>query len=81
MSNQALISKIYFPRVFIPLGAIGALLLDLSLSLGLLVLLMFYYRWPVSAKLLWLPVFIMTAVLAASGAGLILPLSTSVSTT
>ncbi len=72
VSNQALISKVYFPRVFIPLGAIGALLLDLSLSLGLLVLLMFYYRWPVSAKLLWLPVFILAAVLAASGTGLIL---------
>ena len=37
VSNQTLISKVYFPRVFIPLGAIGALLLDLSLSLGLLV--------------------------------------------
>jgi lipopolysaccharide transport system permease protein len=72
VSNQTLISKVYFPRVFIPLGAIGALLLDLSLSLGLLVLLMFYYRWPVSAKLFWLPVFILAAVLATSGAGLIL---------
>lgn len=72
VSNQALISKVYFPRVFIPLGAIGALLLDLSLSLGLLFLLMLYYRWPVSANLLWLPVFILAAVLAASGAGLIL---------
>ena len=72
VSNQALISKVYFPRVFIPLGAIGALLLDLSLSLGLLFVLMLYYRWPVSANLLWLPVFILAAVLAASGAGLIL---------
>jgi lipopolysaccharide transport system permease protein len=70
LGNQALISKVYFPRVFIPLGAIGALLLDLSLSLGLLVLLMFYYRWPISAKLLWLPVFIVAAVLASSGVGL-----------
>jgi lipopolysaccharide transport system permease protein len=72
VSNQALISKVYFPRVFIPLGAIGALLLDLTLSLGLLGLLMCYYRWPISAKLLWLPVFILAAVLATSGAGLIL---------
>jgi lipopolysaccharide transport system permease protein len=72
VSNQALVSKVYFPRVFIPLGAIGALLLDLSLSLGLLGLLMFYYRWPITGKLLWLPVFILAAVLATSGAGLIL---------
>ena len=72
VSNQALISKVYFPRVFIPLGAIGALLLDLALSLGLLFLLMLFYRWPVSAKLLWLPVFTLAAVLATSGSGLIL---------
>ena len=72
VSNQALISKVYFPRVFIPLGAIGALLMDLALSLGLLFLLMLFYRWPVSAKLLWLPVFTLAAVLATSGSGLIL---------
>jgi lipopolysaccharide transport system permease protein len=72
VSNQALISKVYFPRVFIPLGAIGALLLDLALSLGLLFLLMLYYRWPVSVSLLWLPVFTLAAVLATSGSGLIL---------
>jgi len=72
VSNQALISKVYFPRVFIPLGAIGALLLDLALSLGLLFLLMLYYRWPVSVKVLWLPVFTLAAVLATSGSGLIL---------
>ena len=72
VSNQALISKVYFPRVFIPLGAIGALLMDLALSLGLLFLLMLYYRWPVSVKVLWLPVFTLAAVLATSGSGLIL---------
>src|SRR5205085_12346591 len=35
IGNQALVSKIYFPRVFIPLGAISALALDLGLSLVL----------------------------------------------
>lgn len=72
VNNQTLISKVYFPRVFIPLGAIGALLLDLCLSLGLLFLLMFYYRWPISAKLLWLPLFMLAAVLATSGIGMAL---------
>jgi len=72
INNQALISKVYFPRVFIPLGAIGALLLDLALSLGLLILLMLYYHWPVSRGIFWLPVFLLAAVLAASGVGLVL---------
>ncbi len=72
LANQQLVSKVYFPRVFIPLGAIGALLLDLLLSLGLLGLLMLYYRWPLTVSIVWLPVFILAALLAASGLGLIL---------
>ena len=72
IANQQLVSKVYFPRIFIPLGAIGALLLDLLLSLTLLVVLMVHYRWPVTPALLWLPVFIAGATVAAAGAGLIL---------
>src|SRR6266566_5776272 len=72
IAQHQLVSKVYFPRIFIPLGAIGALLVDLLLSLGLFAVMMFYYRWPVTPALLWLPVFILGAVLAASGAGLIL---------
>src|SRR5581483_5592293 len=40
IGNQALVAKIYFPRVFIPLGSISALALDLALSLGLFGLLL-----------------------------------------
>src|SRR5436190_12356555 len=35
IGNQNLVSKIYFPRLFIPLGAVSALLMDLLLSLGI----------------------------------------------
>src|SRR5206468_2179837 len=69
VANQQLVSKIYFPRVFIPLGSVGALLLDLGLTLILLALLMVHYRWPVSVTLLALPVFIVAAFLARSGLG------------
>jgi lipopolysaccharide transport system permease protein len=72
VGNQQLVSKVYFPRIFIPLGAVGALLLDLVFSLILLAVLMIYYRWPISAALFELPLFIAGAVLFASGAGLIL---------
>src|SRR5438477_7385620 len=55
VSNQHRVSKIYFPRVFIPLGSVGALLLDLGLTLGFRVLLIFPYRSPISHILLLLP--------------------------
>src|SRR5882672_2972215 len=72
IANQQLVSKVYFPRIFIPLGAIGALVLDLVLSLSLFGGMMLYYHWPVTPALLWLPVFLMAALLTAAGAGLTL---------
>jgi lipopolysaccharide transport system permease protein len=72
IGNQVLISKVYFPRVFIPLGSIGALLLDLIISSVLMIGFMFYYRWPMTTTILWLPFVILGCALAASGLGLIL---------
>jgi lipopolysaccharide transport system permease protein len=72
IANHQLVSKVYFPRIFIPLGAIGALLVDLFLSLGLFAVMMLYYHWPLTLAVLWLPLFIVGAVLAAAGTGLIL---------
>jgi lipopolysaccharide transport system permease protein len=66
IGNQALISKIYFPRMFVPLGSIGALLLDLLLGLVLVGGLFAYYGWPVSVNILELPLFLVGAFLAAA---------------
>jgi lipopolysaccharide transport system permease protein len=72
IANHQLVSKVYFPRVFIPLGAIGALLVDLLLSLSLFFGMMVYYHWHLTLEILWLPVFVVGAVLTAAGAGLTL---------
>jgi lipopolysaccharide transport system permease protein len=72
LANQQLVSKIYFPRLFIPLGAIGALLLDLLLSLCLFGALMLWYHFPVTVSIVWLPACIVAALLAAAGVGLTL---------
>jgi lipopolysaccharide transport system permease protein len=72
VGNQVLVSKVYFPRVFIPLASIGALLLDLVVSMLLLVVLMFWYHWRVTAALVWSPLYVIGTIMAASGLGLIL---------
>jgi len=72
IANHQLVSKVYFPRIFIPLGAIGALLVDLFLTLGLLGVMMVFYQWHLTTAVFWLPVFIIGAVLAAAGTGLTL---------
>ncbi len=72
IANHQLVSKVYFPRIFIPLGSVLALLLDAALSLGLFAVMMVYYRWPITPAVFWLPLFLLGAILAASGTGLIL---------
>jgi homopolymeric O-antigen transport system permease protein len=71
VANQQLVAKIYFPRVFIPVGAVVALLVDLGFSLLLLLALMVKYHWALTFHALMLPVFILAALLSASGLGLI----------
>ncbi|HEY0795431.1 MAG TPA: ABC transporter permease [Acidisarcina sp.] len=70
ISNQHLVSKVYFPRTFIPIGAIGAFLMDLALTLLLLGVLMIYYHWPVTLAVLELPLFVAGTFLASAGLGM-----------
>jgi lipopolysaccharide transport system permease protein len=72
IGNQQLVSKVYFPRIFIPLGSIAALLVDLGLSVIILFFMMMKYHWPLTYQIVWLPVFILAAFLATSGLGLAL---------
>lgn len=72
IANQAMVTKVYFPRIFIPLGTIGAMLLDLALTLVLVALLMLYYHVPPSIHLWLLPLFIMGALFSAAGLGMTL---------
>jgi lipopolysaccharide transport system permease protein len=72
VGNQVLVSKIYFPRVFIPLASIGALLLDLLVGLVLLFAMVILYHWPITPGFLLFPFYVLGTLLAASGLGLIL---------
>ena len=70
LANQHLVAKIYFPRLFIPIGSVLALLIDLGFSLLLLFALMIKYHWALTSHVLLLPVFVVAALLSASGLGL-----------
>lgn len=70
VNNTALISKVYFPRLMIPLASIFPPAVDFVISLIFLFGLMFYYRVTPTSNLLWLPVFMILAVVSTLGAGL-----------
>jgi len=70
VNNERLVSKVYFPRLLIPLSAILASLLDFAVSLIVLVLFLAYYRITPTAVDALFPLFVLPAVLSSLGAGL-----------
>ena len=71
MSNANLITKVYFPRMFIPAASVGAGLVDLAVAFLLLIALCFYYGVGLTLNALLLPLFISLMALLALGVGLI----------
>ena len=70
VANERLLTKVFFPRLAIPLGAVATILIDFLIAFGVLVGLMLYYGAVPSARILALPLFILLALATAFGAGL-----------
>jgi len=71
LSNTSLVTKVYFPRAFIPAAAVGAGLVDLGVGSLLLVAIAIYYGAHVTAGLLLLPAFLLLAVMMALACGML----------
>lgn len=70
VENQRMITKIYFPRVVLPVASVLAGLVDFAISFVVFLVLQAYYRIVPSAAVIWLPAFLLLAVLTATGVGL-----------
>ncbi len=70
VANSNLISKIYFPRLIVPCSSVVTALFDFFISLGVLVLMMIYYQFLPTWRVVFLPLFILLACGAALGGGL-----------
>lgn len=68
--NQSMITKVYFPRLALPVSVVLSGLLDFAIGCLLLIPLLTYYRIRPGLPLLWFPVFLFLIVLMAVGAGL-----------
>lgn len=71
VTNAQLISKTYFPRILLPLAAAPVALLDFLVGLGVMSILMLFYKTPPGRGLLLLPVWITLVLALALGIGLI----------
>jgi lipopolysaccharide transport system permease protein len=72
VSNQNLITKVYFPRLAIPLAVVLAGLVDFVIASVVLAAMMAYYHVVPTAAIVLLPAFLLLTLVTALGAGLLL---------
>jgi lipopolysaccharide transport system permease protein len=70
VSGQAMLGKIYFPRLIFPLTPIFSRLVDFFISLSLLFAVALYYRIIPTWQFLLLPVFVLMMMVIPAGAGM-----------
>lgn len=72
VGSTNLVSKVYFPRLIIPLSSIGAGLVDFVIASSVLLVMMLYYGIGWSLNLLVVPLFALGIIFAALGVGTLL---------
>ena len=72
VNQQHLLTKIYFPRLFVPAASFGVAAVDLAFSFGVLAGVMAFYRAAPSWGIIWLPGLVLLTAMAGLGIGLIL---------
>ena len=70
INNASMISKIYFPRLIVPIATIVVAFVDFLISFCILLVLMGWYRFMPDWRILVLPVFVLLAFFASVGPGL-----------
>jgi len=70
VEQQRVITKVYFPRVVLPISSVLSGLLDFAISFAVFAAMMVYYRIVPTKAVIWLPAFTLLAILTALGVGL-----------
>jgi lipopolysaccharide transport system permease protein len=70
VANERLITKVYFPRLVVPIAAVLGGLVDFAVAFAILLVMMLYYGIVPTWAIVTLPGFILLAVMTALGVGL-----------
>jgi lipopolysaccharide transport system permease protein len=65
LNSSNLITKVYFPRLIVPIGAVGALLIDLLITAAILIGLALYFGKALTWNILIFPAMILLTILLA----------------
>ena len=71
VSNANLLSKVYFPRILVPVACLGSVVVDAFVSLGVMAILMMFFQIAPGWHLLAAPLFLAASFIMALGASLI----------
>lgn len=69
ITDQRLITRVYFPRIIVPLATTLAAIVDFMVATVLLVVLMVFYGITPGATVIWLPFFVVLMLVTALGVG------------
>jgi lipopolysaccharide transport system permease protein len=72
VNSAQLISKVYFPRLIIPISSVGSAVVDFGVSLVVMLGLMVWYGVPFTPALALVPVFLVGTIFTALGVGTLL---------
>jgi lipopolysaccharide transport system permease protein len=72
VSNSNLLTKVYFPRLIVPTSTVIVALIDFMIAFGMVLLLMIAYGFLPDWRIIFLPVFLLLAIVTALGAGLLI---------
>ncbi len=70
VSSAQLVSKVYFPRLIVPSATVFSGLIDFALAFVVLIGMMLVYGIVPTARIVFLPIFLLLALIASLGAGL-----------
>lgn len=70
INNTSLISKVYFPRLIVPIATIVVAFADFMISFCILLVLMVWYQYLPDWRIIALPIFVLLAFLASVGPSL-----------
>jgi lipopolysaccharide transport system permease protein len=70
VGNANLITKIYFPRLIVPLASVFSGIVDFLLAFVVLLGMMLYYGMVPTLNVFWLPLFVLLALVTSLGVGL-----------
>ena len=70
VTNSNLLTKVYFPRIIVPISSVIVSLIDFCISLAIMGCFFVFYRYTPDWHILFLPIFLILAIITSIGSGL-----------